>query len=56
MLPKVAMNLLSLRDVTLEHRTFKVSIYGLLYLNAKVLFLDVGSMIVFVERFCISYI
>lgn len=46
MLPYVTLNLLSLRDITLEHMTFKVSLSGLLYLNEKVFFLNVGSMIV----------
>lgn len=47
----VALNLLSLRDVTLEQRTFNVSIFGLLYLNGKMIFLAEGSMIVFVKGF-----
>lgn len=54
MLPKVDLNFLSFRDVTLEQGTFKVSVFRLLYLKEKVLFLVVGSMIVFVEIFCIS--
>lgn len=54
MLPYIALNLLSLRDITLEHMTFKVSIFGLLYLNEEVVFLDVGSMIVVAKRSCIS--
>lgn len=46
-LPYVAQNLLCLRDVNLQQMTFNVSVSGLLYLKEKVIFLDVGSMIVF---------
>lgn len=50
MFPYIALNLLSLRDVALEHRTFKVSTSRLLYLNEKVFFLDVESMIDFAKK------
>ena len=56
MLPKVALNLLSLRDVTLEQRTFKVLMSELLYLNVKVIFLAEGSMIVLVKSFVILHL
>lgn len=46
MLPKLVLNLLSLRDTTLEQMTFEVSTSGLLYLKVEVLFLAEESMIV----------
>lgn len=52
MLPKATLILLSLRDVTLEQRTFKVSTSRLLYLNVEVFYLAEGSMIVLVKKSC----
>lgn len=53
MLQKVALNLFSFRDVTLEERTFKVLMFGVLYLNVKVLFLAEESMIVLLKSLVI---
>lgn len=53
MLPKLVMNLLSLRDITLEQRTFKVSTSRLLYLKVEVFFLVEESMIVSVKSIII---
>lgn len=53
MLPKLALNLLSLRDNTLEKMKFKVLLSGLLNLKVEVLFLAEKSMIVLVKSLVI---
>lgn len=56
MLPKLALNFLSLRAVTFEQKTLNELMLGLLNLKVKVIFLYEESMIASIKSLVIPYL